>query len=65
MLAGLVLLAAGVTALLDATGALTVRDAVLLPVVLFGLSLAGVVGVLTYAVRRHFSRRPHRGPRPG
>ncbi|MBQ0986041.1 hypothetical protein KBZ10_16245 [Streptomyces sp. F63] len=63
LVAGLVLLAAGVVALLDAAGAVEPGPGPrLLPAVLLGLGAAGVVGAVSHGVRR---RRARHGARRG
>ncbi|MFE2142754.1 hypothetical protein ACFXA3_13590 [Streptomyces sp. NPDC059456] len=52
LLAGLVLVAAGVLYLLDATGEADLPWFLVIPMTLGGLCLAALVGVVTYAVRR-------------
>ncbi|MFD3869838.1 hypothetical protein [Streptomyces sp. NPDC058623] len=52
LLAGLVLIAAGVLYLLDANGGTDVPWFLVVPMALGGLSLAALVGMVTYAVRR-------------
>ncbi|MEU3723586.1 hypothetical protein [Streptomyces sp. NPDC031705] len=52
LLAGLVLTAAGVLYLLDAAGETDVPWFLVVPLALGGLTLAALVGVVTYAVRR-------------
>jgi hypothetical protein len=67
LIAGLVLLAAGVVSLLDAVGSAPGGPGILLlPAVVLGLCCAGLVGALTYSVRRRRARRAERGlPRAG
>lgn len=70
LIAGLVLLAAGVVSLLDAVGSAPggpgIPGILLLPAVVLGLCCAGLVGALTYSVRRRRARRAERGlPRAG
>ncbi|MET9957507.1 hypothetical protein ABZ128_00160 [Streptomyces sp. NPDC006326] len=52
LLAGLVLLAAAVLYLLDATGGADLPWFLVLPMAAGGLALAALVGMVTYAVRR-------------
>ncbi|MFE6841616.1 hypothetical protein [Streptomyces sp. NPDC057686] len=52
LLAGLVLVAAGVLYLLDATGGADLPWFLVIPMTMGGLCLAALVGVVTYAVRR-------------
>ncbi|KPH97342.1 hypothetical protein OV450_5869 [Actinobacteria bacterium OV450] len=52
LLAGLVLVAAGVLYLLDATGRADLPWFLVIPMTMGGLCLAALVGVVTYAVRR-------------
>ncbi|WP_328620518.1 hypothetical protein [Streptomyces sp. NBC_00354] len=52
LLAGLVLVAAGVLYLLDATGEADLPWFLAIPMTVGGLCLAALVGVVTYAVRR-------------
>ncbi|GGZ52688.1 hypothetical protein AB0P12_19420 [Streptomyces subrutilus] len=52
LLAGLVLIAAGVLYLLDATGGADLPWFLVVPVTVGGLCLAALVGMVTYAVRR-------------
>ncbi|MEU8776746.1 hypothetical protein [Streptomyces sp. NPDC048606] len=52
LLAGLVLTAAGVLYLLDATGETDLPWFLVVPMAAGGLCLAAVVGMVTYAVRR-------------
>nr|WSW44140.1 hypothetical protein OG296_13970 [Streptomyces sp. NBC_01001] len=52
LLAGLVLVAAGVLYLLDATGEADLPWFLVIPMTVGGLCLAALVGVVTYAVRR-------------
>ncbi|MCX4628064.1 MULTISPECIES: hypothetical protein [unclassified Streptomyces] len=52
LLAGLVLVAAGVLYLLDATGEADLPWFLVIPMTMGGLCLAALVGVVTYAVRR-------------
>ncbi|MEV6952835.1 hypothetical protein [Streptomyces sp. NPDC051183] len=52
LIAGLVLIAAGVLYLLDAAGEADLPWFSVLPMALGGLSFAAVVGMVTYAVRR-------------
>ncbi|MFF5702420.1 hypothetical protein ACFY7H_07935 [Streptomyces sp. NPDC012794] len=52
LLAGLVLTAAGVLHLLDASGETDVPWLLVVPFALGGLALAALVGMVTYAVRR-------------
>ncbi|MER7761726.1 hypothetical protein [Streptomyces sp. NPDC097619] len=52
LLAGLVLLTAGVLYLVDATGGMDLPWFVIIPMTMGGLSLAALVGLTTYAVRR-------------
>ncbi|MEV8536005.1 hypothetical protein [Streptomyces sp. NPDC051211] len=52
LLAGLVLLVAGVLYLVDATGGSDLAWWVVLPMTTGGLSLAALIGLTTYAVRR-------------
>ncbi|MFJ3928284.1 hypothetical protein [Streptomyces sp. NPDC090022] len=52
LLAGLVLLTAGVLYLLDAGGEADVPWFVVIPMTMGGLSLAALLGIVTYAVRR-------------
>ncbi|MFE6834520.1 hypothetical protein ACFVFI_06705 [Streptomyces sp. NPDC057705] len=52
LLAGLVLIAAGVLYLLDAAGEADLPWFLVIPMTLGGLSLAALVGMVTYAVRR-------------
>ncbi|MER5931664.1 hypothetical protein [Streptomyces sp. NPDC002054] len=52
LLAGLVLLVAGVLYLLDATGEADLAWWVIVPMAMGGLSLAALLGLITYAVRR-------------
>ncbi|MFD6874040.1 MULTISPECIES: hypothetical protein [unclassified Streptomyces] len=61
LLAGLVLIAAGVLYLLDAAGEADVPWFLVVPMALGGLSLAALVGMVTYAVRRD---RRHRLDEP-
>ncbi|MFE9633848.1 hypothetical protein [Streptomyces sp. NPDC006463] len=52
LIAGLALLVAGVLYLLDSSGEADVPWFVVVPISLGGLSLAALVGMVTYAVRR-------------
>ncbi|MFI7359873.1 hypothetical protein ACIBTP_38815 [Streptomyces avidinii] len=52
LIAGLVLVAAGVLYLLDSTGRADLPWFAIIPMALGGLSLAALVGLVTYAVRR-------------
>ncbi|MCX5584971.1 hypothetical protein ACFV0H_37160 [Streptomyces erythrochromogenes] len=52
LIAGLVLLLAGVLYLLDSTGEADVPWFAVVPLTMGGLSLAALVGLVTYAVRR-------------
>ncbi|KIX76679.1 hypothetical protein ACN6AT_15150 [Streptomyces sp. JL4002] len=52
LIAGLVLLLAGVLYLLDTTGEADVPWYAVVPITMGGLSLAALVGLVTYAVRR-------------
>ncbi|MEU9180640.1 hypothetical protein AB0C90_28030 [Streptomyces sp. NPDC048550] len=52
LLAGLVLVAAGVLYLLDATGEADLPWFLVIPMTMGGLCVAALVGVVTYAVRR-------------
>ncbi|MFI1649436.1 hypothetical protein OG373_16495 [Streptomyces avidinii] len=52
LIAGLVLVAAGVLYLLDSTGRADLPWFAIIPMTLGGLSLAALVGLVTYAVRR-------------
>ncbi|MCJ1679476.1 hypothetical protein MTF65_19440 [Streptomyces sp. APSN-46.1] len=52
LIAGLVLLAAGVLYLLDAAGETDLPWFAVVPMAMGGLTLAGLVGMTTYAVRR-------------
>ncbi|MFH7594190.1 hypothetical protein WDV06_03690 [Streptomyces racemochromogenes] len=52
LLAGLVLTAAGVLYLLDATGRTDLPWFLVVPMAVGGLVLAALVGLVTYAVRR-------------
>ncbi|MFD5508889.1 hypothetical protein ACFWIB_14095 [Streptomyces sp. NPDC127051] len=52
LLAGLILVAAGVLYLLDATGETDLPWFLVIPMTMGGLCLAALVGVVTYAVRR-------------
>ncbi|MER7464338.1 hypothetical protein [Streptomyces sp. NPDC097981] len=52
LLAGLVLMAAGVLYLLDATGEADLPWFLVIPMAMGGLCLAALVGTVTYAVRR-------------
>ncbi|MEV7612282.1 hypothetical protein [Streptomyces sp. NPDC089799] len=52
MVAGLALLTAGVLYLLDATGEADLAWWVIVPLTMGGLSLAALLGLVTYAVRR-------------
>ncbi|MEV7174769.1 hypothetical protein AB0O18_34380 [Streptomyces sp. NPDC093224] len=52
LIAGLVLLLAGVLYLLDTTGETDVPWYAVVPITVGGLSLAALVGLVTYAVRR-------------
>ncbi|QES49729.1 hypothetical protein DEJ50_19850 [Streptomyces venezuelae] len=52
LLAGLVLLVAGVLYLLDAAGETDLAWWVIVPMTMGGLSLAALLGLITYAVRR-------------
>ncbi|TDU76472.1 hypothetical protein [Streptomyces] len=52
LLAGLVLVAAGVLYLLDATGEADLPWFLVIPMTMGGLCLAALVGTVTYAVRR-------------
>ncbi|MFJ6756845.1 MULTISPECIES: hypothetical protein [unclassified Streptomyces] len=52
LLAGLVLIAAGVLYLLDAAGEADLPWFLVIPMTLGGLSLAALVGMVAYAVRR-------------
>ncbi|MGT2530002.1 hypothetical protein ACU4GG_25055 [Streptomyces nojiriensis] len=52
LLAGIVLLTAGVMYLLDAAGEADVPWFLVVPVAFGGLCLAALVGMVTYAVRR-------------
>ncbi|MGG8406985.1 hypothetical protein ACM614_10360 [Streptomyces sp. 12297] len=52
LLAGLVLLTAGVLYLADASGELDLPWFVIIPMTMGGLSLAALVGLSAYAVRR-------------
>ncbi|WP_327415861.1 hypothetical protein [Streptomyces sp. NBC_01233] len=52
LLAGLVLIAAGVLYLLDAVGEADLPWFLVIPMTLGGLSFAALVGMVTYAVRR-------------
>ena len=52
LLAGLVLMTAGVLYLLDATGEADVPWFLVVPMSLGGLALAALIGMITYAVRR-------------
>ncbi|KOY57975.1 hypothetical protein [Streptomyces sp. XY332] len=52
LLAGLVLVAAGVLYLLDATGEADLPWFAVIPMTMGGLCLAALVGTVTYAVRR-------------
>ncbi|MFE9930074.1 hypothetical protein [Streptomyces sp. NPDC005533] len=52
LLAGLVLIAAGVLYLLDATGEADLPWFLVIPMTLGGLAFAALVGMVTYAVRR-------------
>ncbi|MGW2274490.1 hypothetical protein [Streptomyces yangpuensis] len=52
LIAGLVLLLAGVLYLLDSTGEADLPWFAVIPMTLGGLSLAALVGLVTYAVRR-------------
>ncbi|MCC3652202.1 MULTISPECIES: hypothetical protein [Streptomyces] len=71
LVAGLVLLAAGVVALLSSAGTVDPGPGPrLLPAVLLGLCAAGVVGAVSHGVRRRRARRralrglPGDGPPP-
>ncbi|MFG2295100.1 hypothetical protein [Streptomyces sp. NPDC048603] len=52
MVAGAVLLTAGVLYLLDATGEADLAWWVIVPLTMGGLSLAAMLGLVTYSVRR-------------
>ncbi|WP_046779207.1 hypothetical protein [Streptomyces yangpuensis] len=52
LIAGLVLLLAGVLYLLDSTGEADLPWFAVIPMTMGGLSLAALVGLVTYAVRR-------------
>ncbi|MFD9335915.1 hypothetical protein ACFWBF_16110 [Streptomyces sp. NPDC060028] len=52
LIAGLVLIAAGVLYLLDAAGEADPPWFIVLPMAMGGLAFAAVVGMVTYAVRR-------------
>ncbi|CAM5505439.1 hypothetical protein [Streptomyces avidinii] len=52
LIAGLVLVTAGVFYLLDSTGRADLPWFAIIPMTLGGLSLAALVGLVTYAVRR-------------
>ncbi|MFE5807425.1 hypothetical protein OG444_23575 [Streptomyces sp. NBC_01232] len=52
LIAGLVLVVAGVLYLLDNTGEADLPWFAIIPITLGGLSLAALVGLVTYAVRR-------------
>lgn len=52
LIAGLVLVAAGVLYLLDATGDVDLPWFAVIPMAMGGLGLAALVGLVTYAVRR-------------
>lgn len=52
LIAGLALLVAGVLYLLDTTGEADLPWFAVIPITLGGLSLAALVGMVTYAVRR-------------
>ncbi|MFJ7776671.1 hypothetical protein [Streptomyces yangpuensis] len=52
LITGLVLLLAGVLYLLDSTGEADLPWFAVIPMTLGGLSLAALVGLVTYAVRR-------------
>ena len=52
LIAGLVLLCAGVLYLLDNTGEADLPWFVVIPLTMGGLTLAALVGMVTYAVRR-------------
>ncbi|MEU9301480.1 hypothetical protein [Streptomyces sp. NPDC048269] len=52
LIAGLAMLVAGVLYLLDSGGEADVPWFVVVPIALGGLSLASLVGMVTYAVRR-------------
>ncbi|MFF5446036.1 hypothetical protein [Streptomyces sp. NPDC012888] len=52
LVAGVVLLVAGLLYLLDATGESDVPWWLVVPMAVGGLSLAAVLGLITYAVRR-------------
>ncbi|WP_030542642.1 hypothetical protein [Streptomyces albus] len=66
LVAGLVLLAAGVVALLASAGAVEPGPGPrLLPAVLLGLCAAGVVGAVSYGVRRRRARHRTRRGLPG
>lgn len=52
LLAGLVLITAGVLYLLDATGRADLPWFLVIPMTVGGLSLAALLGMVTYAVRR-------------
>ncbi|MFJ4780380.1 hypothetical protein [Streptomyces sp. NPDC088762] len=52
LIAGLALLTAGVLYLLDGTGAADLPWFLVIPITMGGLSLAALVGMTTYAVRR-------------
>lgn len=52
LIAGLVLLVAGVLYLLDNTGGADLPWFAVIPLTMGGLSLAALVGMVTYAVRR-------------
>ncbi|KAF4409922.1 MULTISPECIES: hypothetical protein [Streptomyces] len=60
LLAGLVLLAAGVLAGLDALGVLRAPAVLLLAAVVCGVCCSAAVGALTYGVRRRRARRRER-----
>ncbi|MFF4101114.1 hypothetical protein [Streptomyces sp. NPDC001903] len=52
LLAGLILVAAGVLYLLDATGEADLPWFLVIPMTVGGLCLAALVGIVTYAIRR-------------
>ncbi|MBT2402398.1 MULTISPECIES: hypothetical protein [unclassified Streptomyces] len=52
LIAGLVLVAAGVLYLLDAAGETDLAWFAVIPMAMGGLALAALVGLVTYAVRR-------------
>ncbi|WP_069814566.1 hypothetical protein [Streptomyces sp. TP-A0874] len=65
LLAGLVLLAAGIAYVLDGLGEVDLPGALPLAMVPPALCLAGLVGAVTYGARRRSARRGAGPGRPG